>query len=348
MASCLIGLGSNLGDRRQTLDWACQRLAEAHETKVVAQSRWHQTAPIGGPGDQRPFLNGALCVETSLEPEVLLGLLQEIENERGRRRAERWGPRVLDLDLLLYDQLILSTPRLSVPHPRMAWRRFVLEPAVEVAAGMVHPSTGWTIEELLAHLNTAASYVAVAGPVGVGKTRLAGVLSERISAEPIAEEFDPARLETFYRDPAGHAWAVEIQFLEARARVLAADAPRWSEPNRLWVSDFWFDQSLAYAGVWLPPQLAEAFRERWLEARRRVQPPKLTVLLDAPIETLAERIRQRGRPSEQSLTAAQLEAIRQAILSLAGQRGHGPILWLTHDDTDRVFAEVAAAIEAMR
>lgn len=348
MARCLIALGCNLGDRREALDWACKRLDASKATKVVARSRWHETAPVGGPEEQGFFLNGGALVETSLEPEALLGLLQEIEHERGRCRRERWGPRVLDLDLLLYGELVVSTPRLSVPHPRMAWRRFVLEPAAEVAAEMIHPPTGWTIGQMLAHLDRAAPYVAIAGPIGVGKTRLAGVLAERISAQPIAEAFDAASLESFYRDPSGHAWAVEIQFLEERTGLLDAASPRWSAPGRLWVSDFWFDQSLAYAEVWLPARLVEAFRERWREARCRVQPPKLTVLLDAPTETLAQRIRRRGRPSEQGLTAVRLEAIRQAILSLAGQRGRGPILSLVHDDTDRVFDEVVAAIEAMR
>ena len=347
MANCLIGLGSNLGNRRQALDGACRRLGSEQDIRVTAASRWHETAPVGGPAGQDPFLNGAVLLETSLEPETVFRLLQRIEAEQGRRRTERWGPRVLDLDLLLYDALVRRTPELTVPHPRMAWRRFVLEPAAEVAAAMLHPTTGRTIGQLLAHLNTAAPYLAIAGAIGVGKTHLVGVLARSSEVGPISEEFDTRRLETFYADPPGNAWDVEIEFLNQRTRLLGADSPRWSQPDRLWVSDFWFDQSLAYAEVWLPPERREAFRRRWHQARDRVVAPKLTVLLDAPTNELLERVRRRGRRAERSLNAERLEQIRQAILELAEQPGHGPILHLMHDDTNRVVAEVRTAVEAM-
>lgn len=252
----------------------------------------------------------------------------------------------MDLDLLLYDRLVLRTPGLEVPHPRMAWRRFVLEPAAEIAAEMIHPATGWTIARLLAHLDATRPYVAFAGPIGVGKTHLADLFVRRAGAAPVRERFDTARLETFYAEPAGNAWNLEIEFLSQREGLLAADGQRWSQSKRLWVSDFWFDQSLAYAAVWLPPDKMEPFGARWQQARSRVEPPKLTVLLDAPTETLLERIRRRGRRAEQGLAAAQLDRIRKAILALAEEPGHGPILRLVADDAERVFEEAAAAIEA--
>ena len=267
MPACLIGLGANLGDRREALNRAVARLAGCADVDVTRHSRWYETSPVGGPPGQGPFLNGALVAETSLGPEDLFSLLQEVEVERGRRPKERWGPRPLDLDLLLYDRLVLETPALVLPHPRMAWRRFVLEPAADVAGEMVHPTTGWTIARLLDHLNTAVPYVAVAGPIGVGKTLLAESLAGAGAARPIAEPLDHRRLERFYADPAGNAWAVELEFLQQRTRLLAADLPEWREEGCVWVSDFWFDQSLAYAGVWLPPERREAFRTRWEKAR---------------------------------------------------------------------------------
>ena len=136
------------------------RLVAQPQIAVAAVSCWRETAPVGGPPGQPPFLNGALLAETSLAPHDLLAALQQIENDLGRRRAERWGPRTIDLDLLLYDELVLDTPSLTLPHPRMAWRRFVLEPAAEVAGAMLHPTIGWTIARLLEHLNTARPYVA--------------------------------------------------------------------------------------------------------------------------------------------------------------------------------------------
>jgi 2-amino-4-hydroxy-6-hydroxymethyldihydropteridine diphosphokinase len=347
MSACLIGLGSNLGDRRAALDGAVDRLAAEPELRLVARSGWYETSPVGGPPGQEPFLNGAALLHTSLAPQALLAVLERIETEMGRQRRLRWGPRRLDLDLLLYGELVQETPRLTVPHPRMAWRRFVLEPAAEVAPAMIHPPTGWTIARLLDHLDTAIPYVAVAGPIGVGKTRLAEQLAERISAGPIRERVIPDSLEAFYADPSGNAWRMELEFLDQRARLLSAELPRWSAPGRLWVSDFWFHQSLAFASVWLEPHKLDDFRRRWEDAHQTVVAPKLTVLIDAPTDQLLERIRDRGRPCERRLTGEWVERIRQAILAEAARPGLGPMLRASAGDPKGLLDEVLAAAEAM-
>jgi len=351
MAVCLIGLGSNLGNRPRALEQAIARLAEHPQVRVLTVSSTHETRPIGGPGGQPSFLNAAATLETSLEPRSLLALLGQIETGLGRRRPtgsnERWGPRTIDLDLLLCGQVVEDGPGLVLPHPRMAWRRFVLEPAAEVAPDMLHPTTGWTVARLLDHLNTAMPYVALAGPIGVGKTHLAAALAEQADAQPIAEHVDTASLARFYADPSGNAWEMEIQFLRQRARLLAADQPCWSG-GRLVVSDFWFDQSAAFADVWLPSPHREAFERLWQEAGREVAAPKLIVLLDAPLERLLDRIRRRGRPCEMGLGPDVVERIRQAILARAGQPGRGPILRLSYDGPRPALDEVLAAIEAMK
>jgi len=348
MSRSLIGLGSNRGNRRETLDRAAAAIADHPDIELLARSRWHETRPVGGPPGQPAFLNGALLVETSLGPQALLELLHRIEADFGRERAGRWGPRTLDLDLLLVDDLVIDTPELVVPHPRMAWRRFVLEPAAEAARSMRHPSAGWTVEELLDHLNTAVPYVAVAGGIGAGKSRLAERLAAGGAAGLIAERVDAARLGRFYADPPSHAWETELQFLRARTRLLDAGLARWREPGTTWVSDFWFDQSLAFARVWLrPPQLAD-FQTRWEEARKLVARPKLLVLLDVPGEKLLRRVQQRGRPYEQGLSQSQLDRIRRAVLDQATRPGQGPLLRMTDPAPDDALDEVRAALAAMQ
>jgi len=153
----LIGLGSNLGDRRAALDQAIARLADTPGLDLKAVSSYHETAPVGGPPNQGPFLNAAaaLQVEATLDPFALLDRLLSIEREAGRVRDVRWGPRTIDLDLLLFGDRIIDAPSLKVPHPRMAERRFVLEPLAEIAPEARDPRSGRTVAELLEALEAA-------------------------------------------------------------------------------------------------------------------------------------------------------------------------------------------------
>lgn len=346
MSISLIGLGANQGDRKAQLDRAVAEIGRLPQTSITAVSAWRETAPIGGPADQLPYLNGVVRLETSLGPEELLAALLAIEDRLGRRRTERWGARTIDLDLLLYGEHVLDTPTLVLPHPRMAWRRFVLEPAAEVAPDMRHPRIGWTIAQLLEHLNTSRPYLAITGPIGAGKTRLAERLTAAVSAQFIAEQPDWPSLDAFYTDPSGHAWQTELGFLRQRARLLAAsDADRWG--SRWAVSDFWFDQSAAFAKAWLPEEQLPAYFRHYEELRRDVIRPRLIVWLDAPAEELLARVRRRGRPCERHLTVEQLDRIRRAVQAQVEQPDLGPVLRATSDDADAVFAEVLAAMQGM-
>ena len=324
------------------------RLRAISGVEVRAQSGWYETRSAGGPPGQGPFLNGAALLETSLAPAAMLAQLQRIEHGLGRQPALRWGPRTLDLDLLLFDQQIVQSESLVLPHPRMAWRRFVLQGAAEIAPALLHPTTGWTLAQLLQHLDTATEYVAIAGPIGVGKTRLAEAVAARAQARLICEQPNWEHLDVFYRDPPSNAWALEVEFLVERAGLLAAN--RWpaAAGSALAVSDFWFDQSLAFARVWLPPAQYAAFDRRWRAARAAVVQPKLIVVLDAPAEQLYRQVVRRGRPCERLLQVAQLDRIREAVAAQAAQPNLGPVLRLRGDDWDWAIEEVLAAIEAMR
>ena len=145
-----IALGSNLGDSLSILESAIETLAQTPLITLVSKSSWHRTKAIGPP--QPDYWNGCVVVRVKLTPTSLLEHLLKIETKFGRVRRERWGPRTLDLDLLLYDNLILETPILQIPHPRMWERAFVLLPLAEIAPDWIDPVSQCTIAQLVQKL----------------------------------------------------------------------------------------------------------------------------------------------------------------------------------------------------
>ena len=146
-----IGLGSNLGDREQRIGAALELLAQGGDIEVATVSSLRETDPVGY--EQQPrFLNGVAAIRTELEPRALLARLQEVELELGRERSgPRFGPRTIDLDLLLYGDEQIDEPELVVPHPRLTERRFVLEPLAELDSGLEVPGAG-SVRAVLAGL----------------------------------------------------------------------------------------------------------------------------------------------------------------------------------------------------
>jgi pantoate--beta-alanine ligase len=149
MAICLVGLGSNIGDRVGHIAAALAELRRLPSTQVLRHSNLIESEPVGGPAGQGRFLNATVLLESALSPADLWAQVSGVELRLGRERRERWGPRTIDLDLLLYDQQLIHTSELTVPHPRLAERRFVLEPAAEIAPEMREPISGRTIRQLL-------------------------------------------------------------------------------------------------------------------------------------------------------------------------------------------------------
>ncbi|MGD9126428.1 MAG: 2-amino-4-hydroxy-6-hydroxymethyldihydropteridine diphosphokinase [Planctomycetia bacterium] len=343
---CLVALGSNLEERQTLLNHALASLDQAAGMHLLCASAFYETKPAGGPDRQPNFLNSAALFETTLDPHALLRLLHDTENQLGRVRTEMWGPRTIDLDLLLYENEVIDSPELTLPHPRMGWRRFVLEPAAEIAPEMCHPVIGWTIRQLWEHLNQTPRYVALAGGIGAGKTSLLSNLNQRKAVNRILEAIDPALLGGFYADPASHAKRVELEFLRQRTEQLEpqrlADGPNcWS------VSDFWFDQSAAFARVWLDPDEYGPFFEQWQAARAKVARPRLVVFLDPPLEQLIQQVVDRGRPFEQTIDPARLAQIHHSIRDELQKPDVGPVLRLSGRDAENDLDELTAALEAM-
>lgn len=147
MISSAIALGSNIGDSVGILEAAIKTLAQTPGILLDAKSSWYKTKAVGPP--QPDYINGAAILRLEMTPQLLLKTLLQIENKFGRVRQERWEPRTLDLDLLLYDDLILNTPNLQLPHPRMRERAFVLVPLAEIAPDWVEPISGCPIKQLV-------------------------------------------------------------------------------------------------------------------------------------------------------------------------------------------------------
>ena len=150
MTQCFVGLGSNLSNPVHQVESAFRELDALPDTRVVATSSLYRSAPLGPP-DQADYVNAVAELETALEACDLLDRLQDIEHQHGRVRAERWGPRTLDLDLLLYGEQSIVTPRLVVPHPEIPNRNFVLVPLWELAPRLTVPGMG-RVSEMMERL----------------------------------------------------------------------------------------------------------------------------------------------------------------------------------------------------
>ncbi|MCR9118483.1 MAG: 2-amino-4-hydroxy-6-hydroxymethyldihydropteridine diphosphokinase [bacterium] len=164
MNEALISLGGNLGNPGEAIAAALRHLHANTQITVQRTSSYYRTPAIGGADQQPDFLNAAALLETDLSPHELLAVLQLAEETFGRTRDQRWDARSLDLDLLLFGADVIQDDVLELPHRRMSFRRFVIEPAAEIAPELIHPSTGRSLEQLRDHLRDAFPLIAIADP----------------------------------------------------------------------------------------------------------------------------------------------------------------------------------------
>lgn len=247
MVQCLVGLGSNLGDSRTILDQAVARLDTTFHVHAV--SKWYSYPSVGpaadGTSDQPDFLNGVALLDSEYSPQETANELHELERSAGRNRLVRWSSRTLDADLLTYGDLLVETPTLQIPHPRMMSRRFVLEPANEVAANIVHPTIGWTIRKLFQHLCDAKPYFAT---IGTDVDR-ATTISQKLANELNGVFHFVKRVQT------GSIPERNVQSVEEKLTTFAAEV-RSGKPGP-WFSNFWVgeyaqDDFANFDPVWNP------------------------------------------------------------------------------------------------
>ena len=329
-----IGLGSNLGDQAATLMRAVLLLDQAPGVRVRRISQLIRTEAVGGPANQPPYFNGAAEIETTLPPEELLAALQAVEAQLGRDRARegRWGPRTCDLDLLLMGDLVVDTPSLTVPHPRMHQRRFVLEPLASIAPGAIHPALGRTVGQLLAEAPAAptpapapaaptpaggAKLVSVIGPVAAGKTTLAELLAIELPATLLREDFEgnPFLAESYVGEASARLPA-QLYYLMSRVKQLAGAT--WPADG-VAVADYGICQDRLFAEMRLPAEDFSLYEQLWDRFLPLVRPADVLVSLDCPEEALLARIARRGRAFEASMDAAFLAAQRTAYESMTAR-----------------------------
>lgn len=336
MANCLVSTGSNLGDRGETIRRAVQKILDTPGFEGVIASTLLETNPVGGPTGQDLFLNGAVRFTTLHPPATVLNILQRIELALGRKRQIRWQARKIDLDLLLYDQEIVTDKELVLPHPRMAFRRFVLEPAAEIAAEMLDPVTGRSLEELLHRLNTGENYVAISSVLNIGGHLLAQAVTEASPQMISGLIEDPLRKKIPRKGVPSRTNDGEIESLRRRIERLAAED--WPSQKGFAVSDFWLDESLVTACVLEGAASWEAARSLLNDVSPHVAAPKLLVLLDVDTERINQTI--------QSMATA--SRLRDEWWSLGRSVAGLPVLRLELCNWERAVDELTAAICAMK
>jgi len=307
-----IGLGSNLGDKNGNLQNAISEMRVLAGVGLVESSSFYETKPLGGT-DQPFFLNAVAKIKIMLPHRALLEDLQEIERAMGRQRDERWGPRTIDLDLLLYDNQIVDEPDLKIPHPQMHLRSFVLKGMCELVGDVVHPQIGCTMRELAGRLNGSdffidperSQLISIAGNIGIGKTTLAAGLAERLNATFISEKYDDNPfLPQVYAGKTELALDSELFFLSSSASQLRGDG--LFTPYR-YVSDYVFDKALIYASNWLNESDLEVYRKHYEAVNEGVAVPVLVIYLHDTVQNCLDRIHERNRPYEQRIEPSFLE-----------------------------------------
>ena len=225
-AIAYIAMGSNLGDRQAYLDRAVTRLGEVPGVRVLRRSSLYETAPVGGPAGQGSYLNAVVEIASTLEPNELLARLQAIEADLGRVRTVRDGPRTLDLDILLHGDAVIDSPLLTLPHPRLHERLFVLDPLAEIAPGVTHPKLGKTISRLRSHLLGIEPYGASPGRELRGMRALVTGSTSGIG-RAIALEFAAAGADVIVHGRRSMAGAEEVvaslRRRDVRAEAIMAD-----------------------------------------------------------------------------------------------------------------------------
>ncbi len=328
--SILLSLGSNLGDRFENLQAAVDML-DSKVGAIQTLSKIFETPSWGYKG--KTFFNICLEIRTSLSPEALLTATQSIEQKLGRKpkQSKEYEDRIIDIDILFFEDEVIFQPGLIVPHPKALERKFVLLPLTEIAGNFRHPIIGDSIKVCLANcvddseikrlerslkrpisLEEKYNYIAIEGNIGAGKTSLSHLISDDFNAKLVLERFaDNPFLPPFYKDQERYAFPLEMSFLADRYQQLTEDLSQYDLFKNFIVSDYYIFKSLIFAQVTLQPEEFKLYRRVFNLMYKEIRKPDLYIFLYQNTERLLEQIKSRGREYEQNIEASYLKKIHE-------------------------------------
>ncbi|MGK0325468.1 MAG: 2-amino-4-hydroxy-6-hydroxymethyldihydropteridine diphosphokinase [Polaribacter sp.] len=323
-----LSLGTNQGNKIYNLQNAINLIADKVGT-IQKISSVYKTASWGFDSDD--FFNVCLKVTTYHSPEKLMSILLNIESELGRKRKEtsEYIDRNIDIDILLFDDEIIFSKTLIVPHSKMLERKFVLVPLVEIANNIIHPIEKKTFSICLQNCDDSSeisliktqlkrpipisekyNYIAIEGNIGAGKTSLSKIMSDEFNAKIILERFaENPFLPKFYEDKERFAFPLEMSFLADRYQQLSDDLAQLDLFKNLIVSDYYIFKSLIFAQITLQKDEYLLYRKMFDVMYKEITKPDLYVYLYQNTDRLLENIKKRGREYEQNIEAGYLQKI---------------------------------------
>ena len=329
-----LSLGSNLGNKLYNLQSAIFKISENIST-LDAISNVYESASWGFESDD--FLNICVALQTNITPDKLLQKIHVIEESLGRFRnkSEGYLPRNIDIDILYFGEDVISTKELTIPHPSLQLRQFVLKPLSDIAPQFYHPilnkdtrnmiqmckdkigvtKTALKLYKTRELLFSKLNFIAIEGNIGAGKTTLAHQISEDFNAKLILERFaDNPFLPKFYEDQARYAFPLEMSFLAERYQQFTDDTSQFDLFKSFMVSDYDIFKSLIFAKVTLQEEEFKLYRKVFNFMHKEVKKPGLYVYLYQNTERLLENIKKRDRDYEQNIASDYLEKINRGYL----------------------------------
>ena len=352
----IVSLGSNQGNRFETIQ-ACIDLIHSEVATIVKVSKIYETPAWGF--ESEPFYNAAILIHTTKSAQKILNQVLRVEKKLGRIRTKDSGyqARIIDVDIIAFDEEIISTENLQVPHPLMQNRKFVLQPMMDLGLNWEHPILKKSVSQLLLQTEDISeikavhsvispieklqlqqfNYIAIEGNIGAGKTTLSTKLSEDCNAKLVLERFaDNPFLPKFYKDQSRYAFPLEMSFLADRYQQLSDDLAQFDLFKDFVVADYHIFKSLIFAKVTLQEDEFRLYKTMFDIIHKEMPKPDLYVYLYQNTERLLENIKKRGRSYEQEIPAEYLEKINQGYLDYIKTQTDLNVLIIDVSDLDFV------------